>query len=187
MVVPRRLLSLALAALCCLALATVSTGAERATAGNLCAPMLPARAPLPVGIGLPALTTTTLPMSAHALTYHASCRIGVYSPSDGARYNVNWYVFPSHALAAADLKTLAPSSVFASITSIGAAPGFPKPNYLVRGSYDYFGRVESIITVSFVDGPALVSGSMLGGGTSAQASALARWAEQDIARIEARR
>lgn len=146
--------------------------------------MLPARAPLPTGIGLPPLTNTTLPMSPHALAHGASCRIGVYSPSDGARYNVNWYVFPSHAQAVADPQTLDPRSVFASISSIGAASGFPKPNYLVLGTYLYFGHIESIVTVTFVDGPTLVSGSMLGGGTRAQAAALARWAERDIARSQ---
>lgn len=177
---------------CLVALAVACAGvgdalaARPASPGVLCVSMLPPRAPLPRGIGLPALATTTLPLSPNALAHHAICRPGVYSPSDGARYNVNWIVFPSHALALADLDALNPRSIYVSVASMTPAAGFPKPAYLIRGTYDYFGRVEPIVTVTFVDGPALVSGSMLGGGTSGQAGALSQWAERDIGRIDAR-
>src|SRR5580700_10806637 len=100
---PRPLFLAVLAAL------SVAASADLALAGaavpnRLCAPLLPARVPLPARIGLPPLAATSLPVSPHAFAHLARCRVGVYSPSDGARYNVNWYVFPSHAQAVADLK-----------------------------------------------------------------------------------
>ncbi len=174
-----------LAAVALFAVAVAGAGAQTSFAvKKLCAPLLPAKAALPKGIGLPQLATTTLPVSANAAAHHALCRIGVYSPSDGARYNVNWYVFPSHKLALADLGTLNVHLIYASVRSEKPATGLPKPGYLLTGTYLYLGRQESIITFSFVDGPALVSASMLGGGTTGQARALAHWAEQDLARIE---
>jgi hypothetical protein len=176
---------LAAAAIACL-VGVGAAGAATPPPKALCSPMLPPRAHLPTGIGLPQLASATLPISANAQSHHALCRIGVYSPSDGARYNVNWYVFPSHKLALADLATLDVHAIYAAVTSEKPVAGFPKPDYLLTGKYLYLGRVESIISISFVDGPALVSGSMLGGGTVAQARALARWAEQDITKIEAR-
>lgn len=149
--------------------------------------MLPPRAPLPRGIGLPGLAIDpALLVTTNALAHHVLCRVGVYSPSDDARYNVNWYVFPTHALAVSDYDDLDLSEIYVSVHSRQAAPGFPSPAALIEGTFLFHGSVESIITVSFVDGPTLASASMLGGGTVAQAEALARWTERDIARITAK-
>ncbi len=153
------------------------------TLSRLCAPLLPPKAPLPRTIGLPRLAPALLSISANARSHHALCRVGVWSPSDNARYDASWYVFPSHVVAVADLSTLDPHEIYASVKSLGVAAGFPKPGYILTGTFDYFGHLESIITVSFVDGPAFASASMLGGGTRAQATTLAHWVESDLGRI----
>lgn len=182
----RRFVGLVAAVAICGAAGTAAANAQPSfSARSLCAAILPAKAPLPAGIGLPRLAAAALPISANASAHHALCRVGVYSPSDDARYNVNWYVFSTHALAVADLKALNLHTLYATVTSKKPAAGYPKPNYIVSGTFVYLGRARSIISITFVDGPAVVSASMLGGGTALQAAALAHWAELDLKHVEA--
>ena len=116
--------------------------------------------------------------SPNALAHHVLCRVEITTPHSKPAYlyHISWEAFPTHADALADLAAFNPNTIYASPRVTKPVPGFASPTEVVTGRF----AGQPITVVILVDGPALVSGFVLGGGTLAQAEALARWETADI-------
>lgn len=174
----RRALAVAGAAGC--AWAAVASAASPSV---LCsrAAFLPPAVPLPSFAPASGFSFYSETPSPNALAHHVLCRVEITTPHSRPAYlyHASWESFPTHADALADLATFNPSSIYASAQVTRTVRGLPAPSEIVTGRFSG----EPIIVVIFVDGPALVSGYVLGGGTLAQARALAGWEAADIRRL----
>ncbi len=174
----RRLLA-ALALTCCawaVAASPVGAASPRILCGR--AAFLRPALPLPSFAAAAGFSFYTEEPSADALAHHVLCRVEIATPHTRPAYlyHASWEAFPTHADAVADLDTFNPNSIYRAAHVTKPAPGLPAPNEIVTG----FFASQPITVVIFIDGPALVSGYVLGGGTLAQAEALARWEAADI-------
>ncbi len=138
--------------------------------------------PVQFPAGFPAWAFYSLKPSANAAAHHALCRVAISTPRSRPPYefDVAWYAFPSHAEAVADLKAFDLGSLYTHITGRHVLADFPGPNLMFSAIQT--GRRTTV--VSFVEGDAVASGYVYGGGTSAQALSLARWALADLRHLE---
>ncbi|HEX4521187.1 MAG TPA: hypothetical protein VH063_16515 [Gaiellaceae bacterium] len=166
------------------ALALIPAAGATATASPLCAPLSPPRTPLPKAIPV-RLSNYTFELSANARAHHGLCSVGLSSPGDGYLYSIEWDVFPSHALAVADLDAVSPSAIYGTISSKAPARGFPAPNYELTGTGRASGK--PVTDVTFVDGTALVSAYIYFRSDFSETLALARWASRNLALLTRRR
>ena len=151
--------------------------------GGLCKRSAFLPAPVPFPSGFPAFSFFRLKPSANAAAHHTLCRVAISTPGTQPKYeyDVAWYVFATHGEAVADFKAFQPRSIYSRIESKRSAAGFPRPNVVLQAVQ----QGSRTIVVSFVEGDAVASGYVYGGGTSAQATVLARWALDDLRHLEA--
>ena len=169
----------ALAIACCVCAGGVGPSAA-VTPSVLCSrsAFLPPPVRLPSFAPTDAFSFYSEEASTDALAHHVLCRVEITTPhsSPPYLYHLSWEVFPTRADAVADLADVNLSSIYRSPRVTKPVPGFPSPNEIVTGLF----LGQPITVVIFIDGPALVSGYVLGGGTLGQAEALARWEATDI-------
>jgi hypothetical protein len=173
---PRRVLAAAGLVACILAACAANVSAQPSFApGTLClrSAFLPPPVPLPSFAPASLFSFYSETPSTNALAHHVLCRVEITTPhsSPAYLYHASWYAFPTHADALADLAAFNPDSVYTSARVTHGAAGVPSPSEIVSGRYD---GVPITVVIS-VDGPTLLSGYVLGGGTLAEAEALARW------------
>ena len=168
------------AAVACCSLAAAVSPALAASPAALCAQpaFLPPPVRLPSFAPAAGFSFYSETPSTNALAHHVLCRVEITTPhsSPAYLYHISWEVFPNHADALADFAEFNPSSIYTSPQVSKPVRGFPSPNEVVTGRF----AGEPIVVVVFVEGPALVSGYELGGGTLAQTEALSSWAVADI-------